>query len=279
MTKFYKTALIKATNFNLIFFISAIIYLTCNSAYAYEDGSEDRKMRQLLVLAGDYWCPYNCASDDEDKGFLVELAARALYIYGIDIEYRMMPWHEALEQTENGQIDGIIGISNIEGRSLVKTNNPIEMSSMHAFTRADTEWVFDGIGSLNGKKLGVIMDYMLDNTINSYVSMNFPAKPGAFLIEDGEFAVVESIANLVDGDADVYIEDKRVVNFYANRNSLGAYIRDAGKTNRQELPVNIAFSSKLPHALKYIKYLEEGIASLKATGEYDDLREKYEMDK
>lgn len=269
----------KAIKFSFIYplIIATLVYT--NYLYAAEYDDNNQKTRQSIVLAGDYWCPYNCSMEDEDKGFLVELAARALYIYGIDIEYRMMPWNEALDQVSNGKVDGIIGISNINGKGLVTTSNPIEMSSMHAFTRSDNEWVFDGVGSLRGKKLGIIMDYMLDDSINSYVSMNFPAHPGSFLIEDGEFAVVESIANLIDGDADVFIEDRRVVSFYANNNGLSTYIRDAGKTHKEKLPVNIALSARLPNAKKYLKYLEEGIASLRATGEYDDLREKYEMDK
>lgn len=50
------------------------------------------KQRRSLVIAGDYWCPYNCNPESENQGFLVELARRALYIYGIDVDYRMMSW-------------------------------------------------------------------------------------------------------------------------------------------------------------------------------------------
>lgn len=270
----------KATKITLVNLILLVIcYLNGHYAYADDFAQESKNMRKSLVLAGDYWCPYNCDTDDEDKGFLVELAARALYIYGIDVEYRIMPWHEALEKACSGEVDGVLGISSVEGKSLIKTSNPIEFSAMHAFTRSDTTWQFDGISSLKGMKLGVIMDYTLDDDINGYVSMNFPAKPDAFLIEDGKHAVVESIANLIDGDVDVFIEDRRVVNFYINNNGLASYIRDAGKTHKKSLPVHIALSVNLPKARKYIKYLEEGIASLRATGEYDDLREKYDMDK
>lgn len=241
-------------------------------------GGGEKKLRTTLVLAADYWCPYNCLPEDENQGFLVELARRALYIYGIDVQYVIMPWYEALEKAQSGTIDGILGISSVEGRDLYMTRIPIDLSQMHAFTRGDTEWVFDGISSMLGMRLGVIMDYMLDSAVSSYVSMNFPEHPEWFLIEDSELAVIESIANLIDGDSDIFIEDRRVVNYYTRMNGLVPYIRDAGKASKTLLPVNIALSSNLPHARKYLNYLEEGIASLKATGEYDDLRAKYGMD-
>lgn len=270
----------KATSLSSVYLsLIVIFFVSINSIHADEFYRKYNSGRTVLVLAGDYRCPYNCAPDDEDKGFLVELAARALYIYGIDIEYRMMPWHQALKKVDSGEIDGIFGISNIEGRNLITTNNPIEMSDRHAFTQSGIDWVFDGINSLRGKRLGITMDYMLGDALDSYFAMTFPARPQAFLIEDSEVSVIESIANLIDGDVDVFIEDRRVVNFYTNKNGLSAYVRDAGKAYRDPMPVNIALSSKLPNARKYIRYLEEGVASLKATGEYDDLREKYLMDK
>lgn len=49
--------------------------------------------------------------------------------------------------------------------------------------------------------------------------------------------------------------------------------------SQNKVPIYVAFSSKIPSIQKYIRNLEEGIASLKATGEYDDIREKYHMDK
>jgi hypothetical protein len=69
-----------------------------------------------------------------------------------------------------------------------------------------------------------------------------------------------------------------VVERYLSENSL-TVIRKAGMVSQNKVPIYVAFSSKIPSIQKYIRNLEEGIASLKATGEYDDIREKYHMDK
>ena len=237
------------------------------------------KQRRSLVIAGDYWCPYNCNPESENQGFLVELARRALYIYGIDVDYRMMSWSRALEEVGSGKIDGIIGLSNPKGKKLVSTELPLDYSSSAAFTRADTDWVYDGISSLRGRKIGIIMDYLVDESINQYIGSNYTTNPGMFVVEDGTSAVIESIANLMDNEIDVYIEDERVVKYYTQETGLAKSIRNAGKITKEKLPIYIAFSQDIPNIKKYIGYLEEGIASLKATGEYDDLRTKYNMDR
>ncbi|GAB4169254.1 MAG: ABC transporter substrate-binding protein [Rickettsiaceae bacterium] len=234
--------------------------------------------RKTLVIAGDYWCPYNCLPNSNRPGFLVELVSRALHIYGVDIEYQMMSWNQALGKVKNAEIDGIIGISNPGGRNLVSTKLPLEYCMPKAFTRNDTDWVYNGTESLRGKKLGIILGYTLDESINNYIGMHYASSLGMFIVEDGENAVIESIANIIDGDSDVYIEDERVVKSYTKENGLAQYIKDAGSITENKLPIYVAFAKEVPHINQYIKYFEDGLASLKATGEYDALRAKYNLD-
>lgn len=252
--------------------LGMIILFAITSVHAVE------KDRKSLVIAGDYWCPYNCNSESKDKGFLVELAKRALYIYGIDIEYKMMPWSQALEEVKSGKIDGIIGVSNPKSKRLVTTTLPLDYSSSMTFTKIDSQWTYDGITSLRGKKLGIVMDYEIEESINQYIGINYTINPGLFVIEDGANAVIESIANLMDGEIDIYIEDERVVRHYTQETGLTESIKNVGRIAKEKLPIYIAFSPNIPDIKKYIGYLEEGIASLKATGEYNDLRIKYKMD-
>jgi polar amino acid transport system substrate-binding protein len=236
--------------------------------------------RKKLVLVGDYWCPYNCTEDLNYQGFLVEVTRRALYIYGIDIGYQLMPWHEALVEIKKGKIDGIVGISDTKGFNVVTTTLPLEYSTAGAFTRANTDnnWVYDGISSLRGKKMGMIMDYNFNEAINNFIGINYTVNPGMFVVEDSKNAVIDSITNLMDGTIDVYVEDQRVIEYYIREHNLSGYINNAGRISKDKLPLYVAFNAQIPNVREYIKFLEEGIASLKATGEYQDLRVKYKMD-
>jgi polar amino acid transport system substrate-binding protein len=251
------------------FFLSIFLFLLFNNNV--------NAARKKLVLAGDYWCPYNCSKDPNYQGFLVDVTRRALHIYGIDIEYRIMPWRKALTGIKKAKIDGIIGISQIKGLNLVTTKFPLEYSVISAFTRNDNDWVYDGSDSLRGKKLGIIMDYDLNEEINNFFGMHYTTNPRIFVVEDGKKAVRDSINNLINGISDVYVEDQRVGEHYIKKYNLSNYIKNAGIISNEHLPLYVAFNAEIPDVKEYVKFLEEGIASLKATGEYEELRVKYKM--
>lgn len=234
--------------------------------------------KSKLIIAGDYWCPYNCMPDSKMPGFFIDVVRRALHIYAVDIEYVMMPWSQALDELETGKIDGIIGISNLDGKNAVASKLPLDYSLSKAYTRSDQDWVYDGIGSLKGKRLCFIMGYTVDEDINNYIGINYTLDLGSFVVEDGKNAVIDSIANILDNKCDVYVEDEKVVKDYLYTHGLTKFIKDAGAISNKKIPLYIAFSKSLPNVQKYITYFEDGLASLKATGEYDSLRLRYKMD-
>ena len=59
------------------------------------------------------------------------------YIYKIDVEYFMTPWSDAIDLVEKGEVDGIVGISSVNGKNLIITRLPLEFSMTDAFTRND----------------------------------------------------------------------------------------------------------------------------------------------
>ncbi|MFK7973267.1 MAG: transporter substrate-binding domain-containing protein [Rickettsiaceae bacterium] len=235
--------------------------------------------QNTLIIAGDYWCPYNCTPNGSNPGFLVELIRRALHIHDIKVEYRTMSWAKSLEQIQAGKIDGIIGISDATKYNLITTKKPLEYTTLRAFTKSDTQWVYDGPESLIGKKIGIVMDYEMGDDIGNYIGTHYIMQPSRFIVEKGRNAVIKSMTNLIDGDSDLYIEDTRVANFCIDSANLNNYIKDAGKVSKVKLPLYIAFSPDTPNIKQYIKYFETGLTSLKNTGEYDVLRKKYKMDR
>ena len=254
----------------LILILFNILLVANNSAHAVPD-------KPKLVIAGDYWCPYNCKPNSDKPGFLVEIFRKAMHIYDVDVDYVMMPWSKALEELDKGNIDGIIGINNVKDKKLVASKLPLEYSVIKAFTKKDSQWIYDGPESLRGKILGIVMNYTADDAINNYVGINYAINPREFIVEDGDNAVIESIVNILDNKCDVYIEDERVVKYYLHITGFDKDIRDAGAISSKPLPIYIALAANIPEVQKYIQYFEKGLASLKATGEYDDLRLRYNM--
>ena len=49
----------------------------------------------------------------------------------------MTPWSDAIDLVEKGEVDGIVGISSVNGKNLIITRLPLEFSMTDAFTRND----------------------------------------------------------------------------------------------------------------------------------------------
>jgi polar amino acid transport system substrate-binding protein len=236
-------------------------------------------MKKTLVVVGDYWCPYNCWPGTDYPGFMIEILQKALAPHGIAIDYRLMSWSKAVEEVTSDKIQAIVGISDPAARGLLHIAEPLAFSTLHAFTKKGINWKYDGTDSLIGKKIGLVMDYQLNEALSHYLgTYYYTTRPDMFVFEDGQEAVINNINHLIDGTIDVYIEDVRVVNYYLNRAKFENYIQDSGNVPSSKLPLYIAFSKNLPHAQEYIKYIDHAIKSMIESGEYESLKAKYYID-
>ncbi len=230
-----------------------------------------------IVLAADYWCPYNCLPGDDYEGFLVELAKNVFAIYDIEVEYVMMPWFQALDSVKNGHIDGIIGITKEEGEGLLFPTLPQIKSEASLFVRSNDDWIFDGIESMLNRRLSVILDYNIYGVVKEYFINNYPKNPNKFVIEDGSEAVADAIEDLIDERADIFIEDKEVVNYYLSQRNLEHQLKAIQGLKEPASPIYIAFSPKIKIADSVIKMFDEGVNSLIATGDIKELNLKYRL--
>lgn len=232
--------------------------------------------RNKIVIASDYWCPYACAETDKDPGYLVETVKSIFDIYDIDVEYRMMPWFTALDELTKDKIDAVVGISALEGRNFLLTDTPISYGYVSAFTRDDSNWIYDGVGSLNGKKVSIILDYNVSDDIKEFVASHYPNSPNLFIIESDAYAVYNALTGVLNGSAGVFIEDETVVNYYIKHHNI-SHIKNAGRIVPDAFPMYIAFSKTSAKSENYKKMLEEGIHSLNATGDIKALKQKYNL--
>ncbi len=230
--------------------------------------------QRKIVLAADYWCPYNCIPDSKNPGYLVELAKKAFEIYDIEVEYRLMPWSIALEDAKKGKIDGIIGLD-LEGHDLLLPTKPQAYSVLSSFTTSDTHWVYDGIESLKGKKITAVLDYNLGGLLK-YISDSYSVDQKLLVLETGDNAIEKSIDNLISKKAEIYIEDEMVMKDYLFKNiKFSKSLKNAGKINSTPFPIYIGFSRNITRSTEFIKMLEDGIESLDASGDLEELKQKY----
>jgi ABC-type nitrate/sulfonate/bicarbonate transport system substrate-binding protein len=60
---------------------------------------------EVVTMAADVWCPYNCRPDTEHPGFAIEMARAILEPQGRKVEYIVIPWARTLEEVRAGKIE------------------------------------------------------------------------------------------------------------------------------------------------------------------------------
>lgn len=229
-----------------------------------------------IVLASDYRCPFACGPDNPNPGYFIEIAQKAFELYGIKIEYKIMPWSDALSAVEAGKIDGIVGVNDFNSGTLPKTKTPLTHTIVTVFSSAENNWVYDGYNSLDTKKMAVVLDDVLNNDFDEYFMRNYATDPSRFVIKNNERAITDSVNDVINKKVDVYIGYQEVVDYYLTESHLLNKVKQSlapGGT----VPLYIAFSGSSDKSEEYIKMLEDGLESLNAIGDLDNLKQKYKI--
>lgn len=263
---------------HIIKIVITISILLMTTIIAAEPDTAELKSN-TVILASDYKCPYACYPNDENQGYLVELAKEAFKIFNINIEYRMMPWCDAIKLAQAGNIHGVIGISDTYNKKLITTQRPQTYSFTTVFVTNNTYWVYDGPESLQGKKLYIILDDDMSPDVYKYTSLYYISNRDLLTIQDNDTALISVVNNLCQQDStSVYVGHEKVVEKYINNNNLSQYVKNAGRVNKQPQPIYIAFSTKNPNTKKYLQMLENGINHLDKNGVLNNLKAKYNIE-
>jgi polar amino acid transport system substrate-binding protein len=227
-------------------------------------------MADTIIIVGDAWCPYNC-TDQENPGFLIQLAQTIFKKSGHTVQYSMVPWKRAKMGIRDGTYDAIVGMSKNEETENLYVFPTIEMAeSQFCFYAAnDSQWKYTGIPSLKNVKLGVINGYGYDaegTPIENYLKDNI----NTTRVEQvsGDAPLKQLIQMLLVARVSVLIADSTVIKYTLTQMAYQSKLKNVGCLENVD-KVHIAFSAKNPHSAQYAKILSNGIKELKQTGEYD----------
>lgn len=126
----------------------------------------------VITIRADEWCPYNCEPHSDAPGFMVEIAIRIFEEKGHTVDYAIMPWARAIQDTRKGKYNAIIGAGKEDAPDFVYPD--IEQAQMVNvfYVKAGVPWTYQGVASFAGKVLGVIKDYTYIEEIDTYINEN-----------------------------------------------------------------------------------------------------------
>jgi polar amino acid transport system substrate-binding protein len=236
-------------------------------------GTAEAQQGSLRIRA-DVWCPYNCEPTAERPGFMIEITQRVLAGQGVTLDYQSMPWARALVEAAAGGIDGVVGASLTDARTLVPSSRPLGRSETVLIVRKGEGFGYAGADSLGARRLGVIVDYSYGKEIDAWLEKH---KADRNLVQptSGDDALPTNLRKLLGKRIDVVVEDRAVVERVARAMNLADAIEIVDTGNLDDLFV--AISPKHPRAAELAKLLGDGVENLRRSGELAAIMARYGM--
>ncbi|MCM0613471.1 transporter substrate-binding domain-containing protein [Marinobacter sediminum] len=228
--------------------------------------------RRKIIIAADPWCPHNCAAGDNLEGYMVEIAREAFALAKLDIEYVNMSWARALQQANDGHIDGVVGAFKGDAPDFIFPDEPSGYSQTTLYTHPDSSWTWQGVESLRHQTLLAINGYSYSPELDAYILANQDNSEQVWVIS-GPSPLDRAIELLEQGRSDVFPEDRRVMTWALNHQSRGVSLRVAGQFPKS--PVYIAFSPINPASSELATTLSKGIFKLRDSGRLEQILARY----
>lgn len=248
---------------SILFLILIIISISINKYTKLSKESIDAKDKIKLRIAGDNnFKPYEYVDEKgEFKGFNVDIMKAIEKTMGIEIELIPMRWADAIFALDNGEIDGVQGMSKTEERKGKYTFTQSTVINSHAIFIPKEVVGINGIEDLKGLRVAYQARDVQEERIKEI--------PQAISIP--RYSQIEGIQALLDGEADAFIGNKITAVYYLNNIRKTNKVRTIGEPLGETAygPVTLP-KNKLAYRL-----LEEGLNRIKQDGTYDKIYKKW----
>lgn len=224
-----------------------------------------------ITIASDEWCPYNCDSDSEKPGFMVEIAKAAFALNNIGVKYEVLNWSRALRLTHKSRIDGALGATyeEAEDAGLEYGTQPMGLSYFAFVTLKENGWTYTNPKSLSKIRFGIVQDYDNGPVIDDYMAL----KPDNVLVQTGLSGFEKNMKLVMNGRLGAALDDAFVAAYKLSNMGISEYVKIVPL---DEIPfaVSIAFKPG-KEGKRLARLLDEGIIELRKSGELTQILAKY----
>ncbi|BEP28402.1 substrate-binding periplasmic protein [Helicovermis profundi] len=231
------------------------------------DTSSDTVKREKLVFAIGEWAPYVSETID-NQGFTTEIVKKAFDEVNIDTEFKFYTWAKTLKEVNSHNSFATFPWSFNKDRAKdFLFTDPITVSEtkLMYLDGGNAPKDYTDIKSLKKYKIGGVKDY-------SYVSL-FDKENIEIDISLKEDEAIKKLYNKrIDLlPASPLVAHDFITKTYPNEIEKFKFL----KTPIESLDMGLLVDKNYPNAKEYIQKFNEGLAKLKATGDYDKILQKH----
>ncbi len=227
---------------------------------------------ERLVIAGDLWCPINCAVDAEKRGLFVELAEQIFAESGIEVEYRVINWARAVHDTRRGKLGALIGAGVQDAPDFIFTPSAPGISRMCFYALRGGSWRYKGLESLQAVRLGAINGYSYGAELDLYLRNHHDLDHVQLMT--GDRALISNLRKLRHGRIDALVENAWVMQALLSQRYLHGEVVEVG-CRQPDIPIYLAFAPGLPESARYAQLFEQGLQRFREDGRMEQLLRRY----
>lgn len=221
-----------------------------------------------LTAVGDPW-PVLLNPEIKQQGLLVQIVREALQTQGYELEMNFVPWSRAMVLIQKKRADLLIGAWYTEERNkYLLYSDVIFSSSIRLIKNSESDFEFEGIPSLKGKRVGTILSYQYGDEFLRHVGIER-------ITSDN---LLNNIHNLLAGRIDLTLDDHYVVRYM-----LDKHIKDwKNRISLVKKPFSkkdlyLAANRSNPMFKTIIEAFNSGLEQLKEEGRYESIISSYDL--
>ena len=127
---------------------------------------------ETITIRADEWLPYNGPSTLRPAGYMIDLAMRIAKDHGHTIDYRHLPWDDALAAVKKGEFDCVVGANEEEAEGMVLPGLSWGSSQNVAYTLEGSKQVIGSIEAIKAKRLIYIPGYSYGEELDPWIEQN-----------------------------------------------------------------------------------------------------------
>ena len=230
-----------------------------------------------IRIRADPWLPYSGGSEMNPAGYMVDMAKAIAEANGHTIQYRTMPWANALEVVRSGGADCVVGAYKSDAEGFEFPDVGWGPSGNVFWGLAEQKWRFDGVASLDTVKIGVLEEYSYGDELDAYIEQHKADANRLEVVPAVGRGIVRLLARLIGRRVDVIIEDRNVLAYALEQAKMeSGRVISLGETGEPE-EVYIACTPADPRGRTYADLFAKGTAQLRASGKLAEILKSYNL--
>ncbi|WP_068825476.1 substrate-binding periplasmic protein [Pseudomonas sp. BMS12] len=230
--------------------------------------SSPLQAEEIVLASPSYWCPYSCTAGASEEGFTIDIIRWIFQRHGIAVRLVNENYSRALSDVRSGRYTASPSTIPEEAPDFVYPQEAVSSNRFCFYTRADSDWRYQGPQSLAGKTAGIIQGYAYGERLDAYIHEH-----GAdFHKHTGNDLTRRLLRQLQLGRFDTFLEEENLV-AYTLRLKPGNAPRMAGCEPRSL--AYMAIAPDHPRAQAYADLFDEGMREMRASGALAEVLGRY----